>query len=117
MVSNQEIKDAYRDLMATKELLAMRMEEELKAREVLKASEAEADLSGKCDGKNAEVRAAQKRQFTASEVLALGKAEVDKRKAQLAFDLAAMKVDCMKWQIRNDQATADLDAQGFVGDV
>ena len=111
MVTNEELKQAFNDMMATKELLAQRSEEELKAREILKASEAEADLSGKCDGKNAEIRAAQKRQFTAADVLALGKAEVEKRKAQLEYELACMRADCLKWQIRNAQAAADCEAQ------
>jgi len=111
MVNNEELKQAFNDVMATKERLAMRSEEELKAREILKASEAEVDLSGKCDGKNAEIRAAQKRRLTSADVLALGKAEAEKRKALLAYELACLKADCLKWQIRNEQAAADCEAQ------
>ena len=100
MPSIPEIKCAFDVMRNNRVSLYHAAEAELAAREGLKAAEYEAELSGKCDGKNAEIRAAQKRQITAGEVLALGKAEAEKRSAQLAYELSAMTVDCIKWMIR-----------------
>lgn len=100
MPSVIEVQCAFDTMRNNRVSLYHAAEAELAARELLKAAEYDADLSGKCDGKNAEIRAAQKRQATAAEVLALGKAEAEKRAAQLAYELSAMAVDCQKWQIR-----------------
>jgi hypothetical protein len=117
MVSNQEIKDAYAALMAAKERLYKVAEGELNARAALKIAENAvilqyADEPKKLGG-NEPARNAAIREKTLAEFNDLEEIEAEKRKAQLAYDLAVLSMDCLKWQIRNEQAAADCEAQGL----
>lgn len=117
MPSNREIKDAYAVLIAAKERLYRVAEGELNARATLKSAENAvilqyADEPKKLGG-NEPARNAAIREKTLAEFNDLEKIETDKRKAHLACDLAALSLDCLKWQIRNEQAAADCEAHGM----
>jgi hypothetical protein len=117
MVSNQDIKDAYAALEAAKEKLYRVAEGELKARATLKSAENAVILQyatePKALGGNEPARTARIRELTIAEFNDLEEIEEEKRKAQLACDIAALSLDCIKWQIRNEQAAADCEAQGL----
>jgi hypothetical protein len=117
MPSNQEIKDAYAVLIAAKEWLYKVAEGELNARATLKSAENAVLLKYAADpkalGGNEPARNARIRELTMAEFDALEGIEEDKREAQLDQELAALSLDCLKWQIRNEQAAADCEAQGL----
>ncbi len=117
MVRNNELVVAFDTMRNNKVSLFHAGERELAAREALKKAEAAVLLANVADpkklGGNEAARNATIRELTLSERKDVEKAESEKREYQLAFELSAMAVDCLKWQIRNEQATADLDAQGF----
>lgn len=75
-------------------------EKELEAKEYLKITECMLLLSDKITGKNAEIREAQMRDETLPDRKNLEAVRQEKAKAQLAFDLASMEVDELKWIIR-----------------
>jgi hypothetical protein len=99
----------------SREELFRKTEEELAAREDLKRAEATIiNTAGPKDlGSNEAARQANIRARTIEERDALEKAERAKREAALKYELDGLAVDCLKWQIRSDQAIADLDAQGY----
>lgn len=117
MPSNREIKDAYAVLIAAKERLYRVAEGELNARATLKSAENAVLLEYASDpkalGGNEPARNARIRELTIAEFNDLEEIEAEKRKVQLACDLAALSLDCLKWQIRNEQAAADCEAQGM----
>ncbi|MCK9571327.1 hypothetical protein M0R72_20430 [Candidatus Pacearchaeota archaeon] len=90
-------------------------ERELATREALKKAEAAVLLVNAADpkklGGNEAARSASIRAQTVVEREAVEKADKAKREAQLAYELDCMAVDCLKWQIRNEQAAADCEAQ------
>jgi hypothetical protein len=104
MYSASEIQFQFEEMQNARVSLYNHAEKEMLARETLKKAEAEAQLSGKCDGKNAEVRQAQLREITALPLEALAMAETEKRNAALRFELSSMRVDCIKWIIRATQS-------------
>lgn len=99
--------------------LAKCSEAEMDARENLKRAEATiinlATDPKKDLGVNEAARNATIRAKTIQEREGLEKAEKAKREAGLKYEIDCMAVDCLKWQIQNDQAVADLSAQGYVG--
>lgn len=103
---------AFDKLQDTRMALFKAGEHELAAREALKAAESAVLLKYAADpkalGGNEPARNARIRELVMEERKALEEAEAEKRQAQLAFELAGLAVDCLKWQIRNDQAIADL---------
>ena len=105
---------AFDDLRTARIELHEISEEDQKAREALKIREVGMLLSGAIIGKNAETRAAELKNGCTMELAAVEAARVKKGEAQLRMDLASMRVQELQWQIRNDQAIADLDAQGYV---
>lgn len=112
MVSNDEIKEATNRLADTKALLFDAGEEELECREALKVAE-EAILLKYADnpkelGGNEPARKARIAEITAIEKRALNAAESEKRKIQLKLDLAAMRWDALKWQIRNNEVNKEV---------
>ena len=115
MVSNAELKQAFSDTIAAKSMLAACVEEELEAREDLKSSEAAIinATDPKTLGSNEAQRTAAIRTKTIDERVALEEAEKAKRDASLAFEIACMKKDCLIWQIRNEQASADCESVGL----
>ena len=113
MVSEIEIKAAFAALAAARQALYDGSEKELAAKIALKKREAALLLSGAIIGKNAETRDAQLKEGCKMEIATLEGAEAEKRLLQCRFDLANMAVQEIQWIVRNDQAIADLDRQGF----
>ena len=109
-----QIKRAYADLRTALIEARETSEKELAARSALKQREAALLLSGAIIGKNAEPRDAQLKEGCKEELEAVEAVRVEKAEAQLRMDLASMRVQELQWLIRNDQATADLDARGYV---
>lgn len=109
MPTNAELQAAFVAMIAAKNALFVMSETELTARENLRTAEYEAIQDGKIDGKNEQIRKAQLAEIVEAEQDALYAAEKTKRGAQLEFDVASMKVDCMKWAIRNEMAAAALE--------
>lgn len=117
MVSNDELKKTSNQMRDLKMKLFDKGENVLECTEALKVAEEEIYLKYADDpkglGGNEPTRKATIAVMTACQKDALKVAESEKRKAQLAFDLASMRYDCLKWQIRNEQASADCEAQGL----
>ena len=109
-----QIKRAYEDLRTARIEMHEVSERDLAARTALKQKEAALLLSGVIVGKNAETRDAQLKEGCKEELEAVEAVRVEKADAQLRQDLASMRVQALQWLIRNDQATADLDARGYV---
>jgi len=109
-----QIKRAYEDLRTARIEMHEVSERDLAARTALKQKEAALLLSGAITGKNAETRDAQLKEGCKEELEAVEAARLEKADAQLRQDLASMRVQELQWLIRNDQATADLDARGYV---
>jgi len=109
-----QIKRAYEDLRTARIEMHEASEKDLAARTTLKQKEAALLLSGAIVGKNAETRDAQLKEGCKEEMGAVEAARLEKAEAQLRMDLASMRVQELQWLIRNDQATADLDARGYV---
>jgi hypothetical protein len=112
MPSQAEIMTAFNLMRNTKMALFHAGERELSAKEEQKRAELEAIGGGLIDGKNELIRKAQLAQATEVTSSALEKSEAEKRECQLAYDLAVLAVDCLKWQIRNELAQAELQSQG-----
>ena len=109
-----QIKRAYEDLRTARIEMHEVSERDLAARTALKQKEATLLLSGAIIGKNAETRDAQLKEGCKGELEAAEIARLEKAEAQLRMDLAGIRVQELQWLIRNDQATADLDARGYV---
>ncbi len=114
----EELRLNFEAMATSRTELAKRAEDELDARENLKRAEATiinlAADPKKDLGENEAKRAATIRAKTIQEREALERAEKAKREAALKYELDCMAVDCLKWQIRNDQALADYEAQGLL---
>jgi hypothetical protein len=108
MPTNAELQLAFQNLETARKNLFEASEKELTARENLKTAEYEAIQDGKIDGKNEQIRKAQLAGIVGPEQDALYVAEGEKRKAALAYEIESMRVDAMKWQIRNDISMAAL---------
>lgn len=115
MPTNAELQAAFDAMIAAKNTLFDASEKELTARENLRTAEYEAIQDGKIDGKNEQARKAQLAEIVEAEQCALYLAETEKRKAALAYEIAAMRVDAMKWQIRNEMAAAALEDARLAG--
>ena len=111
MVSNNDLKEAFGKMQNCKVSLFHAGERELAAKETLKRAEAAVLLVNASDpkklGGNEAARNAAIRELTFDERKGVEKAEAERRECQLAFDLACMACDCLKWRIRNEQAAAD----------
>ena len=99
-----EIATAFDHQKAMKTRLYHVEEAALAARKALKTHEVELMMSGAIIGKNAESRDAQLAAACQQERDVLEKAEAEKRSIQLAYDLASMTVDSLKWLIRAEEA-------------
>ena len=109
-----QITRAYEDLRTARVEMHEVSEKDLAARAALKQKEAALLLSGAIIGKNAETRDAQLKEGCKGELEAVEAARLEKAEAQLRSDLASMRVQELQWLIRSDQATADLDARGYI---
>jgi hypothetical protein len=67
---------------------------------LLEQQRSDATTSGKFDGKNAEIREAQAREFLQDQYLKLSLAENAERKARHDFDKASIEVDTVKTLLR-----------------
>ena len=108
-----QIMRAYEDLRTARIEMHEVLEKDFAAHKALKQKEAALLLSGAIIGKNAETRDAQLKEGCKGELAAAEIARLEKAEAQLRMDLASMRVQELQWLIRNDQATADLDARGY----
>jgi hypothetical protein len=81
-------------------------EKELEAQEVLKAKEVEIinSMDPKELGGNDKARDARLKELCQVEGKALKEAAKKKREAQLAYELATMSVDLLKWEIRQKES-------------
>jgi len=113
MPTNAELQLAFQNLETARKNLYEASEKELTARENLETAEYEAIQDGKIDGKNEQVRKAQLAEIVEAEQCALYLAEIEKRRMALAFEIESMRVDAMKWQIRNEMAAAALEDAGL----
>jgi len=109
MPTNTELQLAFQNMETARKNLYEASEKELTARENLKTAEYEAIQDGKIDGKNEQIRKAQLAEIVGPEQDALYVTEGEKRKAALAYEIESMRVDAMKWQIRNEMAAAALE--------
>ncbi len=111
MATNEELRKGFGTMIECRKALFEASEKEQKAREALKDQEAFilVTVDAKELGPNEAARQAKIHRVTAPERAKLALAERAKQEAQLAFDLASMAVDCLKWQIRNDTAAFRSD--------
>jgi hypothetical protein len=111
MVSNDELEEASNRLVDTKTLLFDAGEKELQAKEMLKRAQfnilVEYAEDPKRLGGNEPARNAKIAELTFLERATSDKAETERRAAQLKFDLAGMRYDCLKWQIRNNEVNKE----------
>ena len=105
MPTQTEIVNAFGKLADAKKALFAAGERGLARKEDLKRAELDAINSGIIDGKNEMIRKAQLAQATKVSANALVSAEYEKRECQLAFDLASLAADCLKWQVRISMKT------------
>jgi hypothetical protein len=99
----ERISQAFAALREARKGLYEASKKELEAKEYLKRSECGLLLSDKITGKNAEIREAQIIFETGIDRDLLEDASTKKAKAQLAFDLAQLEVDEIKWLIRAEE--------------
>ena len=102
MVTNDEIKVLFNDLIEAYDTAISFALYEMKARIVLEKAEASILASGAITGSNAETRNANLKIVTAEQRDALDKARLNKISADAVVKLAQMKIDSFKWQIRNE---------------
>ena len=95
-----EIAQAFDQMKANRVSLYHCEEAVLACKTALKRREASLLLSGSIIGKNAETRDAQLKEGCKDEIIALEKAEAEKRATQLSYELSCMTVDSLKWLIR-----------------
>lgn len=113
MVSNDEIKEASNRVADLKVKLSDASEKELQCKEALTIAE-DAIILKYADnpkelGGNEPARKARIAEVTAIQKNALKIAETEKRNVQLQFELASMRYDAVKWQIRNNQVNMKLE--------
>ena len=117
MVSNQEIKDAFKSKIDLRKKVEECAKQETKARSELKFAETvilnENRADPKALGGNDKTRDAAIREKTETEHAALEEAESKKRDAALDYEIAGYELECLTWQIRNEQASADLQFTGL----
>ncbi|MCK9458744.1 MAG: hypothetical protein M0R80_03830 [Proteobacteria bacterium] len=113
MPTNQEIKEIYAKKGATKKSLHKINEDVLTAQADLKKLRARIinTTDKKKLGTNDKEREAYIIDQTLAEVLALESLEAKKRSLDLEYSLVSDEIECLQWQIRNEQAAADCEAQ------
>lgn len=91
---------AFENLAAARAALFVAAEVTIMDKFTLEALRAELTASGKIDGKNAETREAQVREFLSDQYLSLASAEAAEREARRDFDMASMEADAVRTLVR-----------------
>lgn len=93
-------KNAFASTQSARDDLYAAAENNIATKEALETARAEIALSGKLDGKNADLREAQAQTLLAEQFLALTITERAERAARYHFDKAALDVDTAKTLLR-----------------
>ena len=101
MPTNDEIKEAYGELIAAYDVAVSRAIDEMKAREALVNMEASVLASEVITGSNAETRNAKLKIATAEQRETLHEETIAKKNADAAVALCQLEIESYKWQIRN----------------
>ena len=101
MPTNEEIKEAFGELVAAYDVAISRAIDEMEAREALTNAEASILASEVITGSNAETRNAKLKIATAELREALHKETIDKKNADAAVAMCQLEIESYKWQIRN----------------
>jgi hypothetical protein len=101
MPTNDEIKEAYGELIAAYDVAVSRALDEMVARETLTNAEASILASGVITGSNAEVRHANLVLLTEGQRETLFDEMEAKKNADAAVALCQLEIESFKWQIRN----------------
>ncbi len=101
MPTNDEIKEAYGELIAAYDVAVSRAVDVREALEALTNAEALILASEVIVGSNAEVRNAKLKIATAELRATLHRETIAKMNADAALEIVRMQVDADKWQIRN----------------
>lgn len=101
MVTNDEIKEAYGELIAAYDVAVSRTLDVMEALEALTNAEASIMASEVITGSNAEIRSAKLKIATAEMREVLHKETIAKKNADAAVELIRMEIESYKLQIRN----------------
>lgn len=91
---------AFENLASARAALFAAAEVTIMDKFTLEKKRAELTASGKIDGKNAETREAQVREFLADQYLSVAAAEAAEREARRDFDMASMEADAVRTLVR-----------------
>jgi len=91
---------AFENLQATRDALYNAAENVIQTKADFETQKADLSLSGKLDGKNAELREAQARTFLMDAFEAVAIVERSERGARYRFDKASIDVDTVKTLLR-----------------
>ena len=92
--------NAFANAQTARDNLYESAENNIATKEALETAKVEIALSGKLDGKNAEIREAQARTLLADQFLAVTITERSERTARYRFDKNALDVDAVKTLLR-----------------
>jgi len=113
MPTNQEIEEIYGKKGALREKLFTANEKVLETSSLLKTRKAYiiSTTDKKTLGTNDKEREAYILEHTRDIFDELEELESEKRSLDLEYSLICDKIECFQWQIRNEQAAADCEAQ------
>lgn len=113
MPTNKELRAVYEKKGLLRKELFEVMEEVLSAQADLKKTKANIinTTDKKILGSNDKEREAYIVSHTIEEVNRLESLETQKRSLDLKYSLICDEIECIHWQIRNEQASADCEAQ------
>jgi hypothetical protein len=101
MPTNDEIKEAFGELIVAYDVAVSRAIDEMKAREALVNMEASVLANEVITGSNAETRNAKLKIATAELRETLHDETITKKNADAAVALCQLEIESYKWQIRN----------------
>ena len=118
MSTNKELKAAYEKKGLLRKELFEVMEEVLSAQADLKKTKANIinTTDKKALGSNDKEREAYIVSHTIEEVNRLESLETRRRSLDLKYSLICDEIECMHWQIRNEQVAVGFEEQGLRGD-
>jgi len=93
-------KTAFDNLSTARQKLYAAAERTIEARAALENDKGQAVVSGKFDGKNAEIREAQSLDYLRVQYAELAAAEREERRARFEFDRADIDADTVKIMLR-----------------
>jgi len=113
MPTNQEIEEIYEKKSVFRRKLFAASEKVLETGSLLKTRKAYivSTTDKKILGTNDKERDAYILEHTKDIVEELEEFESEKRSLDLEYSLICDKIECLQWQIRNEQAAADCEAQ------